>query len=148
MIALNKHMDFCNRRLVEVMAYQKSSSATPQQVPVHARLHQVRNFDPSLSREAIVQLIMGTKLPISFDENFFFQQFMQTFIPNYQTVSMVMIRSDILKLFKQKKLELQDEFKRGTFSVASISDGAVRRNKIMLVQQLITQTEIGTSKIV
>ena len=65
---------------------------------------------------------MGAELPISFCENPFFEQFMQTFIPNYQTVCRVTIRSDILKLFEKKKLELLDEFKRGTFSVALTSD--------------------------
>ena len=70
----------------------------------------------------VARLIVGAKLPISFGENPFFEQFMQTFIPNYQTVSRVTIRSDILKLFEKKKLELLDEFKRGTFSVALTSD--------------------------
>ena len=46
----------------------------------------------------------------------------RSFVPNYQTVSRVTIRSDILKLFERRKLELLDEFKRGTFSVALTSD--------------------------
>ena len=86
-----------------------------------ARTRQVSNFDPSLSREAVAQLIMGVELVINFGENPFFEQFMQTFIPNFQTVSRVMIMSDILKLFKRKKLKLHDEFKRGTFSVTLTS---------------------------
>ena len=65
---------------------------------------------------------MGTKLPISFGENPFFKQFMQTFIPNYQPVSRVTIRLDILKLFERKKLELLDEFKICTFSVVLTSN--------------------------
>ena len=33
-------------------------------------------------------------------------------------MSRVTIRSDILRLFEKKKLVLQDEFRRGTFSIA------------------------------
>ena len=48
---------------------------------------------------------------------------MQTFILNYQTISRVTIRSDILKLFDlREKLKLQDEFRRGIFSIALTLD--------------------------
>ena len=128
------------------MAYQSASSAAPHDVPVHARPRQVSTFDPSKSREAVARLIVGAELPISFGENPFFEQFMQTFIPNYRTASRVTIRSDILKLFEKKKLELLDEFKRGTFSVALTSDVWIGPNKIMLALWRITLTEIGTSR--
>ena len=39
------------------------------------------------------------------------------------------IRSDILALFSKKKLELQDEFRRGTFSIALTSDVWSGRSK-------------------
>ena len=89
------------------MAYQTALSAAPQQESVQLGPHQVSHYDPSLRREAVTRLIIGAKLPISFSENFFFQQFMHNFIPNCQTVSRVTIRSDIIKLFERKKLELR-----------------------------------------
>ena len=39
------------------------------------------------------------------------------------------IRSDILALFSKKKLELQDEFRRGTFSIALTLDVWSGRSK-------------------
>ena len=65
---------------------------------------------------------MGAGLPISFGENLFFEQFIQSFILSYQAVSRVNVRSDILRLFKRKRLKLQDEFRRGTFSIALMLD--------------------------
>ena len=61
---------------------------------------------------------MGAELRISFGENPFFEDFMKTFVPNYQSLSKGTIRSDILTLFNKKKLELQDEFRRSMFSIA------------------------------
>ena len=105
-----------------------------------ARTRQVSTFDPSRSREAVAQLIVGAELPISFGENPFFEQFMRTFVPNYQTVSRVTIRSDIFKLFERKKLELFDEFKRGTFSVALTSDvwsGRAKQDYVSVVAHYV-----------
>ena len=47
---------------------------------------------------------------------------MKIFVPSYQSLSSGTIRSDILALFNKKKLGLQDEFRRGTFSIALTSD--------------------------
>ena len=105
-----------------------------------ARTRQVSTFDPNRSIEAVAQLIVGAELPISFGENPFFEQFMRTFVPNYQTVSRVTIRFDILKLFERKKLELFDEFKMGTFSVALTSDvwsGRAKQDYVRVVAHYI-----------
>ena len=105
-----------------------------------ARTRQVSTFDPSRSREAVAKLIVGAKLPISLGENPFFEQFMRTFVPNYQTVSRVTIRSDILKLFERKKLELFDEFKRGIFFVALTSDvwsGRAKQDYVSIVAHYV-----------
>ena len=82
----------------------------PQTVPVRPSKAQVSTYDPSRGREAVARLIVGVELPISFGENPFFEDFMKTFIPNYQSLSRGIIRSDILALFNKNKLELQDEF--------------------------------------
>ena len=71
--ALIKHRDFCNRRYAEVMAYQSASSAASQETTVPARTRQVSTFDPTRTREAVAQLIVGAELPISFGENPFFK---------------------------------------------------------------------------
>ena len=117
-----------------------SREAVPHEATVPARTRQISTFDPSRSRETVARLIIGVELPISFGENPFFEQFMRTFVPNYQTVSRVTIRSDILKLFERKKLELFDEFKRGTFSVALTSDvwsGRAKQDYVSVVAHYV-----------
>ena len=73
--------------------------------------------DPSSTREAVVRLIMGAKLSISFGENLFLEQFVKNFIPAYQSLFRHLIRGDILRFFHKKRQELQNEFSRGIFSV-------------------------------
>ena len=81
-------------------------------------LAQVSSYGSSRGKEAVTRFIMGAELSISFGKNLFFEDFMKTFVLNYQSLSRGTIISDILNLFNKKKLELQDEFRRGTFSIA------------------------------
>ena len=46
---------------------------------------------------------------------------------------MVAVRSDILRSFNRKRLELQDEFKRGTFSIVLTSDTWTDRVNIIIL---------------
>ena len=99
-----------------------SSTANTQQVQRATASPPVSTFDPSSAREAVVRLIVGAELPISFGENPFFEQFVKIFIPNYQYLSRHTIRGDILRFFHKKRQELQIEFQKCTFSVALTSD--------------------------
>ena len=65
---------------------------------------------------------------------------MKTFVLNYQSLFKGTIRSDILALFNKKKVELQDEFRRGTFSIALTSDvwsGRAKQDYISVIAQYV-----------
>ena len=83
---------------------------------------------------------MSVELLINFDENLFFEDFMKTFIPNYQLLSRGTIRSYILSLFNKNKLEFQDEFRRGTFSIELTSNfwsGRAKQDYIIVVTHYV-----------
>ena len=86
--------------------YQTASSVAHPQVLVQPLSGQVSMYDHSSTREDVVRLIVGAKLPISFDENPFFEQFVKSFIPNYQCFSRHTIRGDILRFFHKKKTRI------------------------------------------
>ena len=54
--------------------------------------------------KAIVRLIVGAELLISFGESSFFEQFVKNFILTYQSLSRHSIRDDILRFFHKKKI--------------------------------------------
>ena len=108
---------------------QTASSVASHIPPVLPMPAQASSYDPSRGREAVARLIVGAELLISFGKNLFFENFMKTFVRNYQSLPSGTIRSDILVLFNKKKLELQDEFRRGTYSIALTSDVWSRRAK-------------------
>ena len=79
-----------------------SSIANTQQIQRDTASTQVSTFDPSSTKEAVVRLIVGAELSISFGENLFFEQFVKYFISTYQCLSRHLIRGDILRFFHKK----------------------------------------------
>ena len=99
---LRKHAAAYKKRLAELQSLQTASFVALEIAPIRPSTAQVSTYDPSRGREAVSRLIVGAELPISFGQNPFFEDFMKTFVPNYQSLSRGTIRSDILALFNKK----------------------------------------------
>ena len=71
---------------------------------------------------ALARFICHAGLPISIGEHPALERYIKTFVPHYQSVSRVTIRSDIVALFNKRRQTLIEDINNGTFNVALTSD--------------------------
>ncbi|KAJ1278634.1 hypothetical protein BS78_04G093800 [Paspalum vaginatum] len=80
-------------------------------------------YNPQVAREAIIEYIVFEDLPIMMGESHNFKNLIQrAFCPQYQPVSRITTKSDLMSLYKKKRADLKETFNKVSFSFALTSD--------------------------
>ena len=115
---LRRHMDKC------MPAHGQVDTTTQTQLQRHPDGSvSTWRYDPMVARECMARYIACTDQPISFGDNAFYEEFIQTaYNPQFQAVSRNTTRNDLIKCFQTQRDKLKAELHQLTVSIALTSD--------------------------